>query len=482
MTTSSTFTPVSQPNAPALSRLALYDAATQTYVPVTEAHSIGHIGQRVYVMTHGWAFGYAPDVTDYASENDGALLMVWETLSFPSGGNPAGAWMFQGTSGPQEHPIPVSPVGMAQAIQQLDPGAAVLIFSWLDGAATPEVLSDGNYSQANTDMYGLIAASAIEQALDRRMFELGGKLHLLGHSDGTKVMTVAAATLRTDYRIEVAQLTLFDSPENAKARQKNSANFLWYYLRQVPGHRPHSGPEGTFIDSYISMFGTTLSKFSYTAPGGASVDLRRIVDTDLASSVLYGDLPTEDGNRHAYAPAWYSGTSLDTTYGGNQYGLGWSPLLHDRSVAGALPEEETQTWTGPTAQSQFVLAPTTAPAQSPVFTSLDAASLALSAEPGAPPATQQISLSLPAGSVDGFTFNYRFVDPSPDATLSVTLNGTLLFTMVGGWSGSTERSATLNAASLMGVEDTLAFTLTNAGTTKVQASVGHIFSFSGIDG
>jgi hypothetical protein len=76
----------------------------------------------------------------------------------------------------------------------------------------------------------------------------------------------------------------------------------------------------------------------------------------------------------------------------------------------------------------------------------------------------------------------RAYDASPDATLSVTLNGTLLFTMVGGWSGSKERSATLNAASLSGGESTLVFTLANTGTTTVQASVGHIFSFSGIDG
>jgi hypothetical protein len=411
------------------------------------------------------------------------MLTVWETLSYPGGGTPpAGSWIFDPTTGPSKHPISVSPVGMAQAITQLDPTAIVLVYSWLDGSATPEGLANGRYSQANTDMFGLIAGQAVLMALSPDFSVAGGRLHLIGHSDGTKVLTIAAAEL-IEAGVPVAQLTLFDSPENSQARNQNSANFLWYYLPRVPGTRPASGPHGTFIDSYISMFGTELAAFSFTDPNGKSFDLSRIVDTYLASDVLYGDSPEAYGERHAYSPAWYSGTSVDTKYGGNVNGLGWSPLLHAPSVAGGLPQEQKQTWRLPLADKQYHLGSNTASPQSPVFTSMKQDPVKLTASLGKP-GSQTVAVDVPVGSVDGFTFAYKFETAFPPALsgtmLTVSLDGQMLFMMEGQCAGSQARTATLNAAGLRLGKGTLTFTLTYNGPAWVNATIADLSSFGGL--
>jgi hypothetical protein len=477
---SDSFNSPSQPQAPALSRLGLYDPTSQTFGPVTHGSIGGVKKQNVYVVTHGWAFGYAQIVEDYAAANNGALLKVWQTVSYPPGGTPAGAWIFEPTFGPVENPILVSPVGMAQAIAELDTKAAVLVFSWLDGSATPADLSDGNYSQMNTDLYGFIASQAIQQALVPGFPTNGNGLHLLGHSDGSKVMTVAAGELIRQ-GIPVAQLTLFDSPEDSQARQRNSANFIWYYLQNVPGTRPATGPTGTFIDNYISMFGTQLAVFSYTAPDGTAVDLSQIVDTHLASNVLYGNLGTEDGKRHVYAPAWYSGTSLDEVSGGDQYGLGWSPLLHPPTVAGGLPEEEEQTWTQAVPADQFILGPASASPQTPSFSVLYPGQLDLICPYGIPHVSGQIPINLPGIAVDGFSFDYAFIgDPQAGFHFSVELNDTLLFMMYANRCGTTPRSATLNTAALQGGFGKLVFTLTNQGFTFTSMAISNIYYFTGL--
>lgn len=481
-TNSGTFTPVSQPDAPALSRLGLYDPSSSTYGPVTAGSIGGGDNQNVYVVTHGWAYGYNQIVQDYADANNGALLLVWQTVTYPPGGTPAGAWIFEPTYGPTNS-FTVSPMGIAQAIQQLDPTAAVLVFSWIDGSATPAILSDGNYSQANTDMFGLIAGEAIQQALVPGFSTNGNRLHLLGHSDGSKVITIAATEL-IGQGIPVAQLTLFDSPENYQARNQNSANFIWYYLQQVPGTRPSSGPTGTFIDSYISMFGTQLAVFSYTDPDGTAVNLSQIVDTHLASDVLYGDSPEAYGDRHVYAPAWYTGTSLDTTYGGDQYGLGWSPLLHPASVAGLLPEEEEQTWRKPPTQAaQFILAQTTASPQAPVFSLWTAGPITVQSQVGQGSVSKQITINQPDISIDGFLFDYAFLGATQEGMrLSVTLNGSLLFNMNANRCGTSARTATLNSTALEKGTGTLVFTLINQSTAAAWVTISNIYYFTGING
>ncbi|WP_144370210.1 hypothetical protein [Myxococcus stipitatus] len=493
---SSAFTPLSRPNAPPLSRLARYEPRTHTYTPLTgPLEQVTQDGCHVYVVTHGWAEGFSDVMVDYAKATHGKMLTVWETLVWHgSNPGPAGAWIFKPTSDSQKG-ITVSPVGMAHAITQLDPLAIVLVYSWLDGAATPANLLDGHFSQANTDMFGLIAGQAIQMALPEDFVASGGLLHLIGHSDGTKVMTIAAAEL-IEHGIPVTQLTLFDSPENSTARSHDSANFLWYYLARVPGARPAKGPVGTFIDNYISMFGTTLSAFNYTDPKGTAVDplskdvdLNRIVDTTLQSQVLYGTSSTEDGNRHCYAPAWYSGTSVDTTYGGNVYGLGWSPLLHAPSVAGALHQAEVQTWTVPTQKTQFALASASTPAAiSPAFALLDPTNPAptkLMATRGKVGVEPVSVTGLPTG-VNGLSFSYKFEATTPmalaGATLKVTLGERLLFMMEGMWSGTQARTATLNAASLATLrEGTLTFTLEYDGPGWVNATIANLYYFTGLD-
>ena len=110
-------------------------------------------------------------------------------------------------------------VPLAAAIARDDPKATVLGFSWIDDSATALSPFDAWKSEANTDLNGQRLAAALGQVLAPTFPGRGGRIHLIGHSHGAKVATVAAIALERP----PAQLTLLDSPENV--------------LAQLPGRR-----------------------------------------------------------------------------------------------------------------------------------------------------------------------------------------------------------------------------------------------------
>jgi hypothetical protein len=460
------------PDAPPLSRLALFNPNIGTYTPLTGPISIND-KQNLYVLTHGWAAGYSKLVHDYAEQNSGAMLTVWETLNYPQpGSTPAGAWIFNGTTAK----IPVCPNGLAMTICEYDLNSVVLVYSWLDGAATPHADSDANLSNSGASLYGLLAAQAIAQAVS------GSKphgIHLLGHSDGAKVMTVAAAELVAN-GIQVAHLTLFDSPEDGAAHSGNSANYVWFFLSGLTTTRtPTKTGGGTFVDNYVSLVGTDLSVFSYTPPSGSPVDLSQIVDTNLKPGVLYG--PRELAQKHEYAPAWYSGASPPQSPppSGQRDGLAWSPLLFPKK-APELSQVNEQHWTGHQGKQFFLSSQTPPAAKTPTFTSLPWSGATLTIDKDNPRPTATYDIDVGVGAADGFSFTYNLVGSNSagrQATLTATINDTLLFTMTANASGTATRAATLNAGSLRLGKGTLTFTLT--GPLGSSASVSGLNSFSG---
>src|SRR5262249_12321296 len=209
----------------------------------------------IYVIAHGWAPGFKTMVTDNSTATD--PLKWWQTLDTSLAGSPgfpASQEMFYASAGDG---IQISPSGLAYAITQADPKAVVLAYSWIDESATSDIagIPAGSYlSEAYTALNGTRLADALEMALPSTYASDGVMLHLIGHSHGSKVATVAADVL-TQAGLPVAHLTILDSPEDDSIVVENldAANNLWYFLGALNIGRT-SGT--TFVDNYISYIDT----------------------------------------------------------------------------------------------------------------------------------------------------------------------------------------------------------------------------------
>ena len=202
----------------------------------------------VYVIAHGWMPGYLAWVRKLEQANPTKPPLSWQTWQGtgpkPAAG-PSTSWLFQpsSTNGLQTN-FQISDAGLAQEILKVDPHATVLAYSWIDESATsPDVNAlgiptKGYQSEAYTTMNGMRMAEAIMKALAPSYAQGLGKVHLIGHSHGARVATVAALALQqaaaTNPRFDVVrQLTLLDSPESIGTSVVDAANFDWFYLAQL---------------------------------------------------------------------------------------------------------------------------------------------------------------------------------------------------------------------------------------------------------
>ncbi|MFO0841684.1 MAG: DUF4214 domain-containing protein [Gemmataceae bacterium] len=393
-----------KPAVGALSRLQLYNPTTQQFDTPVAAQSLTGLtkvnGQNapanVYFVAHGWAPGYAEDVALHSTP--GNPLKVWQTVQFPGGlgqQGPDSPWLFGGVN-------EVSAEGFAEAITNVDPNAVVIAYSWIDESATaglgaiglddPTPLLLGGQSEAYTQLNGLRLADAVQQALAPSFFLNKGLMHLLGHSHGSKVATVAALALQ-QAGVAVSHLTAMESPEDGPnlilalghvPGLVGAQNFLWYYLQQMalgqtpvgPNRAPQQagGKFQTFVDNYLSLFG-------FGSPLGGYPGLGTVADVLLQSQILY-PLPTNSSDpdfdqqlaaalfgAHDYPPPWYAQASLETLGTGSANALNWSPLLNPASTpAGG---GYVQTWDSNVFNQQFALsgngpATPTTPAFSPL--------------------------------------------------------------------------------------------------------------------
>ncbi len=266
----------------------------------------------VYVVTHGWAPGYR-GVVNAA----GGKLRWWENGA-ESGGLWPSDWAWAEVSGNNPR-LTVNPTGLLQAIVAHDPGAIPFVYSWLDDSATDggwEHLDQVYLSEAYTTINGMRLANALEEVLhDSFWSNPANRLHLIGHSHGSKVVTVAAYILGTRGH-KVDHLTLLDAPESRLTRQGDGANFLPLYLTQMALADPGApSPSGTFVDNYASYFGVSYA---------GAANLAKIVEVMLDPSKLYD--ADDIGGQHTYAAGWYGGAAkAATTLGLQPLGLGWPP-------------------------------------------------------------------------------------------------------------------------------------------------------------
>lgn len=370
-----------------LDRLRRYDPATRKFdLPVTAGSITSSFlaPRNLYVYSHGWSPGYSEQVM--LGSTPGNPLMSWNaTPAVPE-------WLFNAT--PE-----VSVEGLAQSIVDADPNAIVVAYSWIDLSATSSLSGSGGLegivralaqvgqSESRTQLAGLILAEALEQAINPTFYGTGndGLVHVLGHSHGAKVATVA--TLEMSAFFPVSHLTLFDSPETGPIKPHflinelplaipgigGGENFVWRFLQEieatwgisrlpVAGRSPTSG---TFVDNYFSQTG-------FGAPFGGYEGLGEVVDVQLRPAELYnnpstgivGDLGALFES-HDYPPAWYGQASLQNPSGplDTRNGLTWSPLINPL-VPLVLSQSYDQypqsgvTSRGDFVRRQFELAPT----------------------------------------------------------------------------------------------------------------------------
>ncbi|PYQ55409.1 MAG: hypothetical protein DMF53_28205, partial [Acidobacteria bacterium] len=291
------FTPPKQ--VPALQRLGRFQPGSPgTFVPVTGPSSPAG---NVYFISHGWAPGYLDAVKKFQSE--GKFPLAWDPNLKNKDGKPYDSGWFQNVS---------------QSILNTDPGATVFFFSWVDWSATSS-FTDPQNAQKNTDMAGNALRAAISAALNAGFPP--ARIHLLGHSYGSKVVTVAAV------RLKPAQVTVFDSPEGKLINWLGAANnlFLPCYLPAIP---PSRASGGTFVDNYYSYFGICYND--------RANELKPIVDYKLIARIC-GTIDL--GCKHGYPTVFYPQASAGPA---KNLGLWWSPLLGTQFKT--LAPDYEQTW------------------------------------------------------------------------------------------------------------------------------------------
>jgi hypothetical protein len=445
-----------QSEVDALQRLGLFvkadsDHPLGQFVPVT-AGSIpaGH----VYFITHGWAPGYINWVQ--AEEARGVLPLWWWT-QFPVPGDPTNnlipgpstPYMFGPTvtddtyrdgifGGEHVPPFQISPNGLAEQIILNDPGATVVAYSWIDDSATStsyigSVPEDAYKSEGLTALNGFRLAKAIEEALAPNFQAQGGIVHLIGHSHGSRVVTVAAYALQQAAAVDkkfdvVKQLTLLDSPEGL-TDDDDAANFNWFYLGQLKISRdPLHNPGTLFVDNYISEFDTRYDNVTFsdsTQLPGLTPDLSQIVDF---GTVNWPFNDTDITNQHEYAATWYAGTASIV----GPLGFKWSPLLPNAPTN--VPTYSTQSWTrdnyGPA--TQFAITVNQAnpgpPTQTALFTPT-ALATSQTSQVKVSSFTLSSAQSQFAGilnftsNTSGFAFRYLFSGPVNGSQLQLYVNG-----------------------------------------------------------
>jgi uncharacterized glyoxalase superfamily protein PhnB len=270
----------------------------------------------IYVVAHGWAPGYRKAV-----QQEGGNLLWWDSKA-NVGGVWASNWAWSPVAAPLSHPFPIT-IGMLPSIVAWDPNAIVLAYSWIDESATGGDYDDKDEvyrSEAYTHTNGIRLANALEEAIAAPFWSSrANRLHLIGHSHGSKVATVAALTLQGARR-RVAQLTILDAPESDIPLYANGANLLGFYLELLEIASPPFGPAaaivaGAFVDNYASYFGV-----GYTG----APRLNDVIEVALAPSQLYDrdDL----GDQHSYAAAFYAGAAAGSRAQNEPpLGLAWPP-------------------------------------------------------------------------------------------------------------------------------------------------------------
>ncbi len=492
--------PLSQ-DLPVLDRLALFDVATGTFVPV-QANDPRLAGKDITVISHGWAPGYQ-DWVDHEATVNNHVLKWWETFPDQPGFDaayvkanptpPDSPFLLQGlTASSIFGSRTVSTTGLAQTIAgrvnpgtgaPADPNAVVLAYSWIDDSATPtwdfltEQIPEESYrSEALTTLNGERLAEALSQAVGSNF---GGQIQLVGHSHGSKVVSVASvAGLAAG--LPIKQVTILDSPEDDVTVIGDAANYNWFFLKDLQG-LDRQDPSGVFVDSYASEFGISYS--GITLSNGEGTDLGQIVDVNLFPEA---DSSINLGARHSYAAGWYAGSGEPAVTFGQSVGQAWSPLLPanagSASPISGLPSYAEQNWSEFSfpADQQYVLNPMDGGASTETITFKPLKNAAVSlTQSGTMVSSPPSKFSAPLSGQSGIAFDYQFTNAKPGDRLIVLAGGDPAFAMDAALVGPGVAHATISLYSLPLESHSLTFVLTSAaGNTTSGVTVSNFQTFS----
>jgi hypothetical protein len=427
------------PEVPPIERLGRWDG--ETFVPVAP-RSVR--GGHLYVLVHGWAPGYRAAVDRYRGPG---VLLAWSPEAVDSAGERAFTAFFP----------------LAAALTAADPEATVLGFSWIDDSATVMSPFAAGRSEARTDLNGQRLAAALRTVVTPSFAEAGA-LHLIGHSHGAKVATVAAIAAPSP----PAQLTLLDSPEDLLAELPGAANHLDGYL---PLLRLGRGPGRTFVDSYSSLVGARYDD----QPGlGAVVDVQllppRPRGSGSPSTSLSAELTAAFTAAHEYPISWYATSAQHPEAG---VGYAWSPLtgrppdcIVCSFVQRARPTASTS------AAAELALVPTdrgARPVQAQPF------EVTARRGPSSGRRPEGVELTGPDDRLWqvrfdkdpqdlAIAFDVRFTDPAPGAQVAVWLDDRQVYAVAADWTGSEAARAVVDVAGLDDGRHTLTAVIAPPGT------------------
>ncbi len=292
------------------------------------------------------------------------------------------------------------------------------------------------------------AGNALAVALREAIGDPRPAIHLIGHSHGAKVVTVAAALLPEP----PVQLTVFDSPENLLPIVGGALNDLSSYLRALP---IGAGPGATFVDNYPSRYGIRY---------GGDRGLGEVIDVTLDPARF----PLDDStNEHSYAWRWYLESARDISSG---VGFAWS-VLNPEPVAptGHQLQHPDQGEDGGALRLEFA-----AGVKRGRRIAETVSERAASGERG------QITSARPVRR--GFIWrrngdqiaaiNLRWLEGPPDASLVLKLNGTERWRSTRGWSDEDTRHGVIPIGSLRSGLGTYEMRLESPAPAAVEITPG----------
>ena len=312
------------------------------------------------VVAYSWLdLSATPTATTEATVNltasgSGTTLLVGDTSKLSGGMTVTGAGIPSGTS--VLGILSPTQVKLNQAVTGTL-AAEPVVFSGVDLETTIRSMLYVGQSESRTQWAGLMLAEAIEQALAADFFGVQqGLVHVMGHSHGAKVATVATVALEAA-NIPVSQLTLFESPETGPDILEPLAipgigggqNFVWKFLQELPAGTISKTPVavgrqatgGTFVNNHYSLTGFGAAFNGYAGLG-------TVVDVLLEPAALYNPSGGLVGDlvalfpAHDYPPGWYAQASLQNPSAASNLlnGLYWSPLINPSTTAGLQPTYE----------------------------------------------------------------------------------------------------------------------------------------------
>ncbi|MFZ0158750.1 MAG: hypothetical protein WAL50_06945 [Kineosporiaceae bacterium] len=250
----------------------------------------------VHVFAHGWQPGYRVRERLLATVDRVAALPAWDPRLVDATGR---ALISDYTP-------------LLEALAGLGADHAVLWYSWLDESATDADVFQAFRSRQATQVNGRRLAVVVQRALTRQPSGRRARVHLIGHSHGSAVVTHAAVSMARPPE----QVTLLDAPEDPISRVGGASDLIAVVL---PRLRPGRGPGSTFVDSYASAFGRPYHR----RPG-----LSAVVDVQLGAPLVLSLDPVRAINAaHLYPVDWYARSVREAARPqGRGVGYGWSPL------------------------------------------------------------------------------------------------------------------------------------------------------------